>query len=75
MAIVNFGTTNDLAKSDTANAKFNWLMVVTSPGAVVYNQKGGNEITLASVPVGVWIPVGKALNVKVASTAVGFMVM
>ena len=75
MANFDLGSSRDLAQSDTANDEFNWLMVVTTAGSVVYNQAGGNEITLASVPVGVWIPVGNATNVKTTSTAVGIMVV
>ncbi len=68
------GSARDLAESDTVNDQFNWLMVTTTAGSVVYGQVGGNEITLAAVPVGVWIPVGNATHVKIASTAVGLMV-
>ena len=69
------GATKDLAESDTPNAKFKWLMVTTTAGSVIVDQVGGDSTTLASVPVGVWIPVGNATNVKIASTAVGLMVV
>jgi hypothetical protein len=75
MANFNLGLTQDLAESDTANAEFNWVMVTTTAGSLIIGTAGGDEITLASVPVGVWIPVGEATHVKIASTAVGLMVV
>ncbi len=68
------GATRDLAESNTPNDQFNWLMVTTTAGSVIIDQDGGNTTTLASVPVGVWIPTGKATNVQTGSTAVGLMV-
>lgn len=68
------GATRDLSQSDTANDDFSWLMVVTTAGSVIVDQIGGNTTTLASVPVGVWLPVGRATNVRTASTAVGIVV-
>lgn len=68
------GQARDLSKSDTANDKFSWLMVTGSTGSVILDLVGGNEVTLAAVPVGVWIPVGNATNVTTSSTASGFMV-
>lgn len=68
------GLSRDLAKSDTANDEFNRLMVTTTAGSVVYNTNGGNTYTVTVAPVGVWIPVGNATNVRVASTAVGLIV-
>ena len=64
----------DLAKSDTANDRFSWIMVTVAQGSVVLLQEGGNTTTLAEVPIGVWIPVGTALAVTTASTADGLMV-
>lgn len=75
MANFDMGSARDLAQSDTANDKFNWLMVVTTAGSVDYDQEGGNNIVLTSVPTGVWIPVGKATNVNTASTAAGLIVV
>lgn len=75
MATKNLGTTHDLTKSDTANDRFNWVMVTTTTGTLVIGQEGGNVITLASVPVNVWIPVGEATHIKTASTATGLMVV
>jgi len=75
MADFNMGSTKDLAKSDTPNAVFNWVMVTTTSGSVIIDQEGGNQITLAAVPVGVWVPTGKATNITIASTAVGLMVV
>lgn len=65
-----------LAKSDTKNdSGFNMLMVVTTPGSVVIGNANGSTTTLASVPIGVWVPAGLgAVNIAVASTAVGFLV-
>lgn len=68
------GATRDLTLSDTPNSNFSWLMVTTTSGSVVIDQNGGNTVTLASVPVGVWLPVGNATNVQTSSTAVGIMV-
>lgn len=75
MSNFDMGSTNDLAKSDTANAVFNWVMVVTSPGSLIIGKDGGNTVTLASVPVGVWVPVGNATNIETGSTAVGLIVV
>ena len=75
MSNFDMGSVKDLAKSDTDNALFNWVMVTTTTGSVIVDQEGGNSITLAAVPVGVWVPVGKGTNIKIASTAVGFMVV
>ena len=75
MANFDQGVTTDLVKSDTANVNFDWFMVTTTAGSVVLDSNGGNSVTLASVPVGVWIPSANATNIKVASTAVGFMVV
>lgn len=74
MANFNFGTTVDLTKSDTANARFN-MVLVTTAGSLVVGQTGGNVITLASVPANVWIPVGDATHITTASTADGIMVV
>lgn len=71
---MRIGTARDLTKSDTANDDFKWVMVTGSTGSVIVSQKGGNDVTLAVVPVNVWVPVGNATNLKIASTAVGFMV-
>lgn len=68
------GQARDLSKSDTPNDNFNWCIVTTTSGSLVVGSKGGNIITLANVPVGVWIPVGNATNITTASTAVGLMV-
>lgn len=68
------GQARDLSKSDTANEKFNWIMVTGSTGSVILGLEGGNSVTLSSVPVGVWVPVGNATNVTTASTATGLMV-
>lgn len=76
MANSNLGLSRDLAKSDTANDPgFNWLMVTGTAGSIVLNTAGGDEKTLSSVPLNVWIPVGRSFNVKTASTAVGIMVV
>lgn len=64
----------DLAKSNTKNDNFSWLMVTTTAGSVIVGREGGNETTLANVPVGQWIPVGQGLYVTTASTAAGIMV-
>lgn len=64
----------DLAKSDTPNDNFNWVMVTTTSGSLVIGKEGGNETTLSSVPIGVWIPAGNATHVTLASTAAGLMV-
>lgn len=76
MATFNLGTTKDRAASDTRNGPvFNWLMVTGATGSVVLLQDTGDTITLASVPVGVWVPVGPSTNITTASTATGFMVV
>ena len=68
------GAARDLAQSNTPNDRFDWLMVVTTAGSVIVDQDGGNTNTLASVPVGVWIPMSNGTNVATASTAVGIVV-
>lgn len=68
------GQARDLTKSDTPNDKFTWCLVTTTAGSLVVHSVGGNISTLASVPVGVWIPVGNAINIATSSTAVGLMV-
>lgn len=69
------GAARDLALSDTKNdTGFSWVMVTGTAGSVIVNQVGGNQTTLASVPIGVWVPVGQGTNVRIASTAVGIMV-
>lgn len=70
----NIGTARDITQSDTPNDRFNMVMVTTTSGSLDFDQEGGNNIVLASVPVGVWIPVGTALNIRTSSTAVGLMV-
>ena len=74
MADFTMGVTHDVSKSDTANDKFDWLMVTTTAGSVVVLHEGGNVTTLAAPPVGVWLPMTNGLAIKTASTAVGFMV-
>lgn len=61
-------------KSNTPNDQFGWLLVTSTAGSVIFNVLGGNQVTLPSVPTGVWIPVGNATNIMTASTAVGFLV-
>lgn len=73
MANFELGSTHDITLSDTANDNFDWVMVTGTTGSVIVQHEGGNTTTLASVPVGVWIPVSKGLNVTTASTAVGIM--
>lgn len=68
------GAARDLSKSDTANDRFSWVMVVTTAGSLIIDQEGGNSTTLASVPTGVWVPVGTATNIQTGSTAVGLVV-
>mgnify|MGYP003663230672 FL=1 len=70
---INLGTTRDVVKSDTPNDRFNMVMVTTT-GTLDFDQEGGNNIVLASVPSGVWVPVGNATNIRTASTATGVMV-
>mgnify|MGYP003626952111 FL=1 len=64
----------DLAKSETVTTRFKWLLVTTTTGNVVMDMQGGDTITLSAVPVGTWMPVGNALRIRNASTAVGFIV-
>ena len=70
----NFGAAQDLTQSDSSVDSFNWLMVTTTGGSVIIDQVGGNQTTLSAVPVGAWVPVGNAIRVRTASTAVGIMV-
>jgi hypothetical protein len=67
-------TSANVAPSDTVRTDFGWFMVTDVAGSVVYENVGGNVVTLANVPVGVWLPVGSAIRIRTASTAVGFIV-
>lgn len=71
---MNITSARPINKSNTPNDNFSWVLVTSTAGSVVYDGKGGNTITLPSVPTGVWIPVGNATNIRTASTAVGFLV-
>lgn len=71
---MRIGTSRNISTSNTPNDRFSWVLVVTTAGSLVLDQEGGNEITLASVPVNVWMPVGKCTNIKTTSTAAGFIV-
>ena len=71
---MNIGTTRDLAKSDTENDQFKWVMVTTTAGSLVVGHTGGLETTISVAPVGAWLPVGNAIYVKTTSTAVGLIV-
>lgn len=73
MANFDLGITHDITLSDTANDKFDWIMVTGTAGSVIVEHEGGNTTTLSAVPVGVWVAVSKGLNVTTASTAVGIM--
>lgn len=64
----------DLTPDDVVRTDFQWIMVTTTAGSVVMDAEGGDEITLAAMPVGVWTPVGRMQRIKTTSTAVGFMV-
>lgn len=68
------GKATDYTKSDTNTGSFNWVMVNTA-GSLVVDHKGGDQTTLVNVPANVWIPVGEAVRVRLASTAVGIMVV
>jgi hypothetical protein len=63
-----------LTPSDTNVTFFSWLLVTGTAGTVVYEQAGGNVITLPAVPIGVWMPAGNAIRIRTASAAVGFIV-
>lgn len=67
-------TSRNITPSDVSTQHFGWVMVTDVAGSVVYENEGGNIITLANVPVGVWMPVGNAVKIRTSSTAVGFIV-
>lgn len=67
-------TSQNIEPSDTVKTNFGWFMVTDVAGSVVYEQTGNNIVTLANVPVGVWMPAGSAIRIRTASTAVGFIV-
>jgi len=71
---MSIGASRNVVKSDTPNDKFDWVLVTTTAGSLVIGQEGGNEITLNDVPVGVWLPVGKAQYIATSSTASGLIV-
>lgn len=71
---INVGTAHNLIKSDVPNDRFTMVMVTGVSGTLEFDQEGGNVVALPSVPVGVWVPVGNATNVRIASTALGIMV-
>ena len=74
MANRQLGRTHDVAKSDTPNDAFDWVIVGTA-GSLVVEHVGGEVTTLAAVPANQWIPMSNGTNIKAASTAVGFMVV
>lgn len=71
---MSIGTSRDLAKSDTPNDSFSWVLVTDTAGSIVYGQRGGNTTTITVAPVGVWMPVGNATHVTTGSTAEGIVV-
>lgn len=68
------GAARDATLSDVPNGSFNWAMVGTTAGSIIYNSTGGNQTTITNAPVGVWIPLGNATNIRTASTAIGIIV-
>ena len=68
------GKARNITKSDVKSDTFSWVLVTTTPGDVVILSAGGEVSTLTDVPVGVWVPVGNACSIMIASTAVGFIV-
>ena len=72
--MANVGTARDLVKSNTTIDHFSMIMVTDSSGSIIYNQEGGGQITITNALAGVWIPVGQAIRVRTASTAVGLVV-
>lgn len=68
------GAARDAVLSDAPNGNFNWVMVGGAAGTVIYNTTGGNTYTITSAPVGVWIPLGNATNIRTASTATNLIV-
>lgn len=71
---MSISSARDFEKSDTVKDRFSWFMVTDAAGSVVYEQAGGNIVTLANVPAGVWVPAGNAVRIREASTAIGFLV-
>ena len=68
------GNARDLTASDTAGDEFNWVMVTGAAGTLVYSEAGYIDTTVTIAPLNVWIPVGRATNIKTSSTATGFVV-
>lgn len=76
MASVNIGSAENFTPSDSSVSRFNMFMVTGTPGDVSIDQEGGNNVVLQSVPLNVWIPVGKAVRIKsTGTTATGFLVV
>lgn len=71
---MNITASVPLTPSDITVNNFSWFMVTSTAGSVVYEQIGGNVVTLPAIPVGVWMPAGNAFRIRTASTAVGFVV-
>ena len=75
MASFNFGTTRNFTPSDVTEDSFNMLLA-GSPGDVVIDQVGGDQVTLTNIPINVWIPVGNAIRIRATgTTAASFMVL
>lgn len=74
--MASVGAARDLAPADSDTLPFAMLMVTGSAGSVVIRRRNGDTTTLASVPVGVWVPVGEnAVGVNSTGTsASGIMV-
>lgn len=72
--MTNIGSARDIVKSDVANDRFSMVMIMGSSGSIVYEQEGGGIITITNALSGVWIPVGKAINIRLESTAIGLVV-
>lgn len=77
MANSSLGLGKNVTPNDsTPLPEFNWFMVVTTAGNVSVEFADGNNHTISSVPVGVWMPCGNAVKVRsTGTTAVGIIVV
>lgn len=77
MANSSLGVAQNVTPSDSETlSEFNWFMVVTTAGNVSVEFANGQNHTITSVPVGVWMPCGNAVKVRdTDTTAVGIIVV
>jgi hypothetical protein len=77
MANSSLGLSRNVTPNDgTSLPEFNMFMVVTTAGDVSVEFASGQNHTISSVPIGVWMPCGDAVKIRdTGTTAVGIIVV